>query len=78
MTAQRNKVNHVRMVERVAKDLGADVDLIFDLALGLEPEDGLIWVYGIDDDGIMAFTDDGIEEVRRLLGEDRQDIKSQS
>jgi hypothetical protein len=66
------------MVERVAKDLGADVDLIFDLALGLEPEDGLIWVYGIDDDGIMAFTDDGIEEVRRLLGEDRQDIKSQS
>ncbi len=78
MTTQRNKVHHVRTVERVAKDLGADVDLIHHLALGLEPEDGLIWVYGLDNDGILAFTDDGIEEVRRLLDEYRRDTSSQS
>jgi hypothetical protein len=40
------------------------------LTLGLEPEDGVIWVYGAnDDDGILAFTDEGIEEVKLLLKE---------
>jgi hypothetical protein len=63
---QRNKVHHVHTVGRVAKDLGVDEDLI----LGLEPEDGVIWVYGVDDDdGILAFTDEGVEEVRLLLEE---------
>jgi hypothetical protein len=67
---QRNKVHHVHTVGRVAKDLGVDEDIIHDLTLGLEPEDGVIWVYGIDDDdGILAFTDEGVEEVRLLLGE---------
>ena len=67
---QRNKVHHVHTVERVAKDLGVDEDLIHDLTLGLEPEDGVIWVYGLDDDdGIMAFTDEGVEEVRHLIDE---------
>ena len=37
----------------------------------MEPEDGVIWVYGLDDDGVMAFTDDGIEEVRLILEEYR-------
>jgi hypothetical protein len=67
---QRNKVHHVHSVGRVAKDLGVDEDLIHELTLGLEPEDGVIWVCGVDDDdGILAFTDEGVEEVRLLLGE---------
>ena len=33
----------------------------------MEPEDGLIWVYAIDDDGIMAFTDFGIENLQGLI-----------
>jgi hypothetical protein len=41
---QRNKVHHVHTVGRVAKDLGVDEDLIHELTLGLEPEDGVIWV----------------------------------
>ncbi len=67
---QRNKVHHVHTVGRVAKDLGVDEDLIHELTLGLEPEDGVIWVYGVDDDnGILAFTDEGVEEVQLLLEE---------
>lgn len=59
---QRKKVHHVYTVERVARDLGASEALIQELTLGLEPEDGVIWVYGAnDDDGILAFTDEGIE-----------------
>lgn len=31
---------------------------------------GVIWVYDAnDDDGILAFSDEGIEEVKLLLGE---------
>ncbi|WP_366929719.1 hypothetical protein [Mesorhizobium sp.] len=43
---QRNKVHHVSTAERVASDLGVSEAFIQDLTLGLEPEDGVIWVYG--------------------------------
>ena len=67
---QRNKVHHVHTVGRVAKDLGVDEELIHELTLSLEPEDGVIWVYGVDDDdGILAFTEEGVEEVQLLLEE---------
>jgi hypothetical protein len=33
----------------------------------MDPEDGLIWVFGIDDDGVMAFTDFGIENLMELI-----------
>jgi hypothetical protein len=49
---------------------GVDEDLIHELTLGLEPEDGVIWVYGVDDgDGTLALTDEGVEEVELLLAE---------
>jgi hypothetical protein len=55
-------------VGRVAKDLGVDEDLTHELTLGLEPENGVIWVYGADDDdGTPAFADEGVEEVQLLL-----------
>lgn len=76
---QRNKVHHVYTVERVAKDLGVSDDLIHELTLGLEPEDGVIWVYGgSDDDGILAFTDEGFVEVQRLLEEHHRGPRSKA
>lgn len=76
---QRNKVHHVCTVGSVAKRLGVEESLIHDLTVGMEPEDGVIWVYGLDDDdGTMAFTDDGIEEVRLLLEEYRRAEPSES
>ena len=33
----------------------------------MDQEDGLIWVYGPGDDGVMAFTDDGIENLKDLV-----------
>ena len=41
-----NKVSHVKTIDRVAKELGEDVDFLFDVALEMEPEDGVIWVHG--------------------------------
>jgi hypothetical protein len=78
VTTQRNKVHHVWTVAVLARDFGVDEDLIHDLTLGLEPEDGVIWVYDVEnEDGALAFTDDGIQEVRLLLAEHRRITRAQ-
>jgi hypothetical protein len=33
----------------------------------MDHEDGLIWVYGPGDDGVMAFTDFGIETLTDII-----------
>ncbi len=62
-----NKVNHVTTVDRVAERLGESVDFIHDVALEMDTEDGVIWVYGVGDDGVLAFTDFGIETLLELI-----------
>jgi hypothetical protein len=41
---QLNKVYAVKTADRVAAELGETVDHNHDLAIGTEPEDGVIWV----------------------------------
>ena len=62
-----NKVHHVTTITQVAKDLGEDEDWLRDVAIELEIEDGAIWVYGVGEDGIQAFTDFGIENLIELV-----------
>jgi hypothetical protein len=62
-----NKVSHVTTINRVAKDLGESEDWLFDVANEMEPEDGVIWVHGVGDEGVMAFTDFGIENLIDLV-----------
>ena len=62
-----NKVHHVTTIDRVANDLGEDEDWLSDVANGMDPEDGLIWVYGVGADGVIAFTDFGIENLVELI-----------
>jgi hypothetical protein len=62
-----NKVSHVKTIDLVARELGEDVDTLHDISLGMEPEDGLIWVHGLDDDGVVAFTEFGVESLLELL-----------
>ena len=62
-----NKVHHVKTISRVAEELGEDQDWLFDVATEMEAEDGVIWVYGTDKDGEMAFTDFGIENLIDLI-----------
>jgi hypothetical protein len=56
-----NKVHSVKTIDRVAKELGESVDWLNEVADEMDTEDGVIWVYGDTDDGLMAFTDVGIE-----------------
>jgi len=68
-----NKVHAVFTIDRVAKDLGEDENWLWDIANGMEPEDGVIWVYGVGEDGIMAFTDFGIENLIDLIRMHKED-----
>src|ERR1700681_3118316 len=62
-----NKVHHVTTINRVASDLGENEDWLSDVANEMDIEDGVIWVYGIGEDGVMAFTDSGIENLIDLI-----------
>ena len=62
-----NKVHHVTTINRVAEELGEDEDWLFDVANEMEIEDGCIWVYGVNEDGILAFTDFGIDRLKELI-----------
>jgi hypothetical protein len=62
-----NKVHHVTTISRVAAELGEGKDWLWDVAVAMEIEDGVIWVYGVGEDGVMAFTDSGIENLRNLV-----------
>lgn len=74
MTTQLNKESSVKTIDRVAAELGEDPDWLFGIAIEMEPEDGVIWVFGLDQedkDGVMAFTPYGIECLRDLVREHR-------
>jgi hypothetical protein len=52
---------------RVAEMLGEPEDWLWDVAVEMDQEDGLIWVYGPGDKSVMAFTDFGIETLTELV-----------
>ena len=67
MTTQLNKVHRVTTISRVAEQLGEDPDWLSDVANEMEVEDGVIWVYDVGNDGVMAFTDVGIKNLIELI-----------
>jgi hypothetical protein len=69
-----NKVHRVTTLARVAEMLGEDEELLWDLADEMDPEAGLIWVYGTGEiaEGVMAFTDFGIETLTDLIRTHRE------
>ena len=68
---QLNKIHSVQTLALVAKELGEDEDWLSDLATEMEPEDGLIWVYG-PNDTVMAFSPFGVENLCDLIALHRE------
>ena len=64
-------ISAVFTIGYVADLLGEDEDWLHDLSIGMFPEDGCLWVYGVGEDGVPAFTRDGIENMRQILAEGR-------
>jgi hypothetical protein len=68
-----NKVHHVTTIDRVANDLGESADWLHDIAIEMEIEDGVMSVFGVGEDGVMAFTDFGIENLIDLIKMHKED-----
>ena len=67
ITVHVNKVSRVTTIDRVAKDLGESEDWLHDVAEEMDTEDGVIWVYAIGDEAVLAFTDIGIDNLVDLV-----------
>lgn len=61
------KVSHVFTINHVARLLGKTEEALEAMAETMDTEDGCLWVVGVGEHGIMAFTPDGIENLRELL-----------
>ena len=75
MTTQLNKVYAVKTIAIVAHELGENEDWLWDIANSMEPEDGLIWVHGPNDEGVMAFSDFGVKNLCELIAIHRDNPK---
>ena len=64
-------ISRVFIIDYVAKMLGEDVEWLWELQIDMEPEDGSLWVHGVGQDGIPAFTNFGIECLEQIIAEKR-------
>ena len=67
---------HVFTISRAAEILREDEQLLWDLALNMEPEDGCLWIYGTGDQQTMAFTDRGLKFLQELIAEHKRSMAS--
>ena len=59
-------IAHILTLARVAELLGEE-DLLHEISIEMEPEDGKIGVHGVGDEYTPAFTQYGIETLRYLI-----------
>lgn len=64
-------ISAVFTVSHVANLLGENEDWLQELSIDMFPEDGRLYVYGRGDDGVTAFTQDGIEGLRQIIEDER-------
>jgi hypothetical protein len=63
---------HVFTIARVAQIIRDGEQLLWDLAINMEPEDGCLWVHGTDEQHTVAFTDCGLEYLQELIAEHKR------
>jgi hypothetical protein len=59
-------------VARAAEMLGESVDLLYEIANQLEPEDGRLWIYDTDEHATPGFTERGIESLKELIADQKR------
>ena len=63
-----NKVHHVTTITRVAvTSARTRTRCARSFAHEMDVEDGVIWVYGVGEDGVQAFTDFGVDNLIDLV-----------
>jgi hypothetical protein len=64
-------IAQVFTISYVANQLDEYEDWLHELSTDMFPEGGCLWVYGVGDDGVPAFTKDGIENLRQIIADER-------
>ena len=64
-------ISAVFTIGYVANMLGEHEDWLRELSIDMFPEDGRLYVYGVGEDGVTAFTRDGIEYLRQIIAAQR-------
>ncbi len=67
---------HVVTIARAVELLYEDEELLWDLANGMEPEDGCLWVYGPGDEQTIGFTLRGLECLQEILADHKRQRSS--
>ena len=64
-------ISAVFTINHVAKMLGEDEDWLHELSIDMFPEDGRLYVYGVGEDVVTAFTEYGIECLKQVIADER-------
>jgi hypothetical protein len=59
-------------IRRAAEILGEDEELLWEVAMEMEPEDGTLWIHDTGDQATIAFTDWDLENLRELIAEHKR------
>lgn len=60
-------ITRVYTLPLAAEMLAEDAELLWEVHVDMEPQDGCLWVYGSDDQQIPAFTDFGLESLTDFI-----------
>ena len=64
-------ISHVFTLKYVAEQLGEPKEWLRDLQVDMETDDGCLWVHGVGEDGVPAFTAYGIECLEQIIADER-------
>jgi hypothetical protein len=65
------RIAHVFTISYVANLLDEDEDWLFEPSTDMFPEDGCLWVYGVGEDAVPAFTKMGLRTCEPARAEQR-------
>lgn len=68
-------ISRVYTISLVSQILSEDEDWLEDLAIFMEPEDGRLYVCGMNDETITAFTEFDIENLRDSIIASRESME---
>jgi hypothetical protein len=60
-------ISHVFTITRVAEILGEDENLLQEISIDMDPEDGRLTVLGPREESITAFTPDGVDNLTEFV-----------
>jgi len=64
-------IPYVFTIAHVAEMLGEDEEWLREISVAMDPEEGSLWVFGVGEHGVPAFTEYGIECLKQIIIEER-------